>query len=242
MTRPSSSEICGLTARGSGGGSVLCLRATESRFAFERDPSRQHFEEDDADGVDVRALAGHFSLDLFGRHVFGRPDHRPGARYPLGLEGAGDAEIHDLDAPLPVDHDVLRLEVAVDDAEAVGFGQSLADLIGDINGLPRAEPPHHPDHALQVLAADVLHGDVMRALVFAEVVHPADVLVRDLPGRPELVAEPLDRLAVGGDLGVEELQGDLFVDLFVEDLVDPAHPAFAQFLEHIIAAGEHSCF
>ena len=103
---------------------------------------------------------------------------------------------------------------------------------------PDGQAGRHPDHALEVLAGHVFHGDEMGPFGLAEVEHPADVLVPDLPGEPELVPEPLDRLLVRGDLGFDELEGDLFFDLGVEDLVDPAHPALAEFLDDLVAAGE----
>ena len=121
-----------MIVRGSGGASVFCLTATlERRVPLEGQAARQHLEEDDAQRVDVRARVGLLALDLLGRHVLGRPDHHAGARDPLGLDRAGDPEIHDPGVAVAVDHDVLGLEVAVDDAQAVGFRQALADLPGD---------------------------------------------------------------------------------------------------------------
>ena len=52
----------------------------ERRLALERQPPGQHLEEDDAQRVDVRARVGLLAVDLLGRHVFGRPDHRPRRR------------------------------------------------------------------------------------------------------------------------------------------------------------------
>ena len=62
--------------------------------------------------------------------------------------------------------------------------------------------------------------------------------VGDLPGELELVVEALDRLPVRGDLGLDELERDLLVELLVDDLVDPAHAAVAQLLDDLVAAGE----
>ena len=79
---------------------------------------------------------GLLAVHLLGRHVFRRPDHhvrRP--VMPLGLDRTGDAEVHDPGVAVAVDHDVLRLEVAMDDAEAVGFGQAFADLAGEADRL-----------------------------------------------------------------------------------------------------------
>jgi hypothetical protein len=126
---------------------------------------------------------------------------------------SGDAEVHDLDVPVLVDHDVLRLKVPVDDAETVGFGQPVADLHPDAQQHAQAQASGHADHVLQVLAVDVLHGDEMDPVRFPEVEHPADVPVGDLAGQPELAAEPLERLLVGSDLRIDELEGDLSLTL-----------------------------
>ena len=96
----------------------------------------------------------------------------------------------------------------------------------------------HPDHALEVFAGDIFHGDEVGALGLADVEHPADIPVPDLPGQLELVRETLDRLSVRGDFGLDELEGDLLLDLGVEDFIDPAHPAFAQLFDDLVAAGE----
>jgi hypothetical protein len=92
--------------------------------------------------------------------------------------------------------------------------------------------------ALQILAFDVLHGQVMGQAGFPEVVKPADVPVRDLPGELELVLEALDRLFVEPDLGFDELEGDDLLDLLVVDLVDLAHAAPPELLDNLVAAGE----
>ena len=57
-------------------------------------------------------------------------------------------------------------------------------------------------------------------------------------GQLDLVPEALDRPLVEGDLGVEELEGDLFADLLVEGAVDDAHPAGAELLDQLEPAGE----
>ena len=72
----------------------------------------------------------------------------------------------------------------------------------------------------------------------AEVVHPADVPVGDRPRQLQFVSKALDRRLVGGDLGVEELEGELFADFRVEDLIDPAHSSVAQVLDDLVSPGE----
>jgi len=108
------------------------------------------------------------------------------------------------------------LEVAVDDSRSMGFGQTLRDLAGDRDGLPRREPARLPDQALQVLPGDVLHRDVMGPHVLQKLVHPADVFVGNFPGQPELVPESLEGLRIGGHVGPDELEGDFFVERLVQ--------------------------
>ena len=108
----------------------------------------------------------------------------PAARHAFRPIGPGDPEVHDPGVPLAVDHDVLGLEVPVDDAQAVGFGQPFADLFGDGDRLADAQLADLGPGALEVLARDILHRDEVRAVGLPEVVHPADVLVGDRRGRP----------------------------------------------------------
>ena len=54
---------------------------------------------------------------------------RPGRARVASPEDLGQAPVHHLDLAEGPDHDVLRLEVAVDDAAGVGVGDGLADLL-----------------------------------------------------------------------------------------------------------------
>ena len=60
----------------------------------------------------------------------------------------------------------------------------------------------------------------------------------DPAGEFELVPKTLQSASVGGDLWLEDLEGDLFVDLLVEDPVDLAHPPFAQLFDDLEPAGK----
>ena len=126
----------------------------------------------------------------------------------------------------------------MDDAQIVGLGQALADLLGDGDGFAGRERPAFFDQPLQILPGYILHGDEERLALFMELVHPADVLVGDPAGELDLVPEALDRPLVPGDLGVEELEGDLLADLLVEGAVDDAHPAGAELLDQLEPSGE----
>ena len=119
---------------------ALVLHADrERRVALERHTARHHLEEDDPQRIDIRALVDLLPLDLLRRHVLRRPDHHPGARDPFPPERPGDPEVHDPGVPVLVHHDVLGLQVAVDDPEVMGLRQAFAHLLGDRNGPARPE-------------------------------------------------------------------------------------------------------
>ncbi len=210
----------------------------ERRLAFEGDLPGDHLEQDDPDRVEVGAGIHLAQLDLLGGHVLGRAEHdaRPGDA--VGLQEAGQSEVHDPGPPVVVDHDVLGLEVAVDDPDPVGFGQAFRHLAGDGRGPAGPDGPGPPDELLEVLALDVFHGQEVDQSGFAQVVEPADVAVGDLAGVLELVLEALDGRGVEPDLGLDDLEGHDLLQLLVEGLIDRAHAAFAQLLDDLVAAGE----
>jgi hypothetical protein len=96
------------------------------------------------------------------------------------VDGAGDAKIHDPRVPVPVDHDVLGLEVAVQDPQVVGLGQPLTNLAGDAHGLGFGQVAGAADEAFQIFARHEFHGDVKGRPLLTQVVHPADVSMRNL--------------------------------------------------------------
>jgi len=126
----------------------------------------------------------------------------------------------------------------VDDAELVGLGEPLGDLAADRHGFSGRQLLRPLEQALQVLPADVLHGDEKGVPLFAQIEHPADVGVTDFPGGLQLVPEAFDDPRVRGDRLLEELEGDFLADLPVEGPVDAAHPARAQLLDDLVAAGK----
>jgi hypothetical protein len=76
------------------------------------------------------------------------------------------------------------------------------------------------------------------SLGFPDIKHAADILVPDFPGQLELVRKALDRLSVRSDFGLDELEGDFFFDLGIEDLINLSHSTFAEFFDNLIPAGK----
>ena len=103
-------------------------------FCRERQLSRQELIEDDAEGVDIGLMVHPRPANLLGRHILRCAEDHAGARQRLpfvtilfgGFRHLGDTEIEELHVvslPGSVDqHDVVGLEIPVNDASAVGIG------------------------------------------------------------------------------------------------------------------------
>ena len=74
--------------------------------------------------------------------------------------------------------------------------------------------------------------------MFPQMIHPADILMGDVPGSFQLVSESLNGLLVGGNLRLDEFEGNPCIDLFVEHLVDFAHTSFAELFDDLVSIGK----
>ena len=120
-------------------------------------------------------------MELFGRHVGDVPRLDPVAGQ-VGAGQLGDAEVDDLGLAARRDHDVGRLDVAVDDAGVVGSGEPACDLRaeGD-DALDRQRPAL--DVLLERLALVAGHDDEHPAVDgLVDVVDGADVRVVERRG------------------------------------------------------------
>jgi hypothetical protein len=129
------------------------------------------------------------------------------------------------------DHEVVGLDVPVDDALDRRCLEPLGGEDRDLDGLQLAEDADLRVELAHVAAPDVLHGDVVEAVHVPRVVDLDDVGVVQLGGGARLHEEALDEGGVALDevLG-EQLDGGLALEGGVEGPVDRSHAAFAQLL------------
>jgi hypothetical protein len=176
--------------------------------------ARQHLAEDDAEGEEVAAAVDALAEQLLGRHVVDRPQNGArlrldaderllravgGARGLRARDELGDAEVENLDVAVAADHQVLRLQVAVDDARLVRLRQPFGYLDGKLQRLDRLQGAR-TNLLPQRLALDVLHRHVGAATVFAELVDGEDVRVAQDGGGARLLQEAAAAVFVRGEL------------------------------------------
>ncbi|HEY8376784.1 MAG TPA: hypothetical protein VIK91_09860 [Nannocystis sp.] len=207
----------------------------------------QRLVERDAEAELVGGGLDRLAAPLLGRHVRGRADQlvvvcqvdveavaggrrRVDRRQPLG--GADEAEVEDADAAGVVDHDVARLEVAVDQTGGVGGCQAAPGLDEDVDDLrPSARRRVEPGGERH--AADELHRHVYTLVGASGLEHGDDVRVRHA-GHPLRLA---DQPQLGVRIGVvQQLDGDLAVEEVVVGGVHDAHRALAEAIEDREAA------
>ncbi len=112
-----------------------------------RDLAGHQLEEHDPRAVDVRAGVRAIVLDLLRRQVGHRAEQQALAAALLGpLDGPGQTEVGDLHPAVVGDQDVLRLDVAVHVAGAVGRGQRRQHRFQDRQGLCGGQRPVRAQH------------------------------------------------------------------------------------------------
>ena len=130
-------------------------------------------------------------------------------------------------AALRRQHDVVGLDVAVDDAAPMNVLERIRDLAEDVARTARG----HRDGALvgQRLALDKLHDHVRaEGLVLAEVDDRDDVGVADLARELGLLVEPLARRRVERERRRDELERERLAELDVPGAIHLTHAAFPE--------------
>ena len=102
----------------------------------------------------------------------------------------GDAEVGHQRVPA-AEQDVLRLDVAMDDALPVGVGQRVGDLARDLQRVLHRELGLARQAVPQRLALDVGHDVVEEAVGLARVVQRQDVGMAQVGRDLDLAQEPL---------------------------------------------------
>jgi hypothetical protein len=197
---------------------------------FECDLVREHLVQDCAERENVRALidvgAAHC---LLRRHVERRADSRAdrgqlGAHVDLQLDRAEVEHTHVVSLGCATEKDVVRLEIAVNDAERVGVLERQGNLAHDPHDACRSQHLSVTQNLAELLALQILHREEVGAIGrVAEFQHFDDVGMLQLERAFELTLEALDRDSIARDVRVQNLDRDPRLGLGMAPLEHPAH-------------------
>jgi hypothetical protein len=154
------------------------------------------------------------------------------------IQQSRPARRRDADLAFSIDHDVGGFEVAMEHATLVCRGESCAQLTGEIERLVFWQPPDAAEQGREVLAVHILHREKRQPVHLADVVHPADVLVRDLPGEAHFGVELREADRVGLERRGQELHGDGLTEGQVVGAIDLSHAALTDARHDPIPTGE----
>ena len=216
----------------------------DGRVSGERWLAGEDFVENAAQRIDVGSGVDGIAAGLFGRQVLGGPDHRRGLGDAVAAVGdrAGDAEVHHLDRVGGADHDVRRLDVAVDDAVLMAEVQRLAGVGDDLDGPPGRHRTVVVHDVAQGDAVDVLHDDVGQRtggrFGLAGVVHRDDGRVIQGRGVLRLTPEAQVEAGVAGQISAQHLDRDVAVQPDVAGEVNFGHAPETEDVAQFVAVGQ----
>src|SRR5215467_3627119 len=202
----------------------------DRRVPQERGPAGEQFVEQAAGRVQVAAGVDPLTAGLLrGQVLRGADDLRRLRHRGLGVaHRPGDAEVHHLDLAGAGQHDVARLDIAVDDPVAVAVIQGTKYAVGDLEGPLRQQPAVVAQQVAQRTPVHVLHhdvGDVRPAgVVLTGVIHRDDRGVVQRGRRLGLPPEPCLEGLVPGQILAEGLHRNHAVEA---DITRPVHLSHA---------------
>ena len=201
-----------------------------------------HLVEHDPQRVEVASTVESLALSLLGREVRRRSQDRPDmGEVVAGPSGQGGRypEVGHLHLAVVAHDDVAELDVAVHETGVVGAAERLGHVRRDLCGPVGTETPGGTQHVGHVAAHDVLHDDVVGALLLAPVVDADDVGVVEGGRSLRLPAEPLDEARIIGELREQDFHRHLPVERSVPGQVYVGHSAARDAAQQFVATVEY---
>ena len=206
----------------------------DGRLAVIGRAAREHLIHDDAEGIEIGPVVHPRALGLLRRDIVHGAE-RLARQRALCRGDARDAEVGDLDAAVLQDHDIVRLDIAMDNAAAVGVLERLGDLHGEMQRLAPVEAALLLQILLERDALDQLHDDIVHVAGAGHVVNADDIRVRQHGDGLRLRMEAAAELLIARELILEDLHGDQAVQTVIQCFIYNCHPACPDDLEDLIA-------
>ena len=206
------------------------------RVCLKRQLAGKHLEHHHAQRIDVAAGIGEGAAGLLGTDVVHRADGFVGDGLGGAAGKAGNAKISDFDGPVRQQHDIVRLDVAVDNALVVRVLQRPQNLHGKVDCFLPAQHLFLVDVVLQGDAVDVFHHNRLDAVGEDDVIHLDDIRVIQQRDGAGLVAETAHKFVVVHIFFPQNLDRHRPRFHHVIRLVDVCHSAHADQLAYLIAS------
>ena len=177
------------------------------------------------------------SAGLFRADVVGRSERLAGFRF-RGLavaDRARQAQIGQLRHAGLRDHDVLGLDVAVNEALLVRVLECLGDLLDQQQRFAFRNALGGLDAVVHGVAVDILHHEVVMLAGLTHIEGPDDVLVVQLGCRAAFLVEARDEAFVAAVLARQDLDRHQTVKRHLLREIHRGHGACAQLAHHLIA-------
>ena len=175
------------------------------------------------------------SLNLLRRHI----EQRSGAGTGLGqLLGTGDTsntKIGDLDFALRGQHDISRLDIAVDDTLGMGVTQSVQYLQKYLENLRQGQGFVLKEYIAQRPPLDILHLNESGSLRLIVATDSDDIRMLQTGERHCFPLKICRQQLIRGDLGMEHFKRHLTADIILRQ-VNRTKPTFSQQLDNLILA------
>src|SRR5215216_4829320 len=208
--------------------------------------THDHLKQNESKREDVASLVQAFAGDLLWRHILqgarcgaesGLNPRRGFIRRTVGwrLEPLSDTEIQNLCVTVCLDHDVLRLDIAMNDACCVCDAQSSRYLRCESHC---CAPSKRPLRKLmtQGLSFDEFSDNEVKLTVLADFINRDDVRVFECRNSVSFLLEASHALRVTGKLTREDLDGHVALELLVGRTPNFTHSALTKSLMNSIAA------
>jgi hypothetical protein len=186
-----------------------------------------------------RIVVGHQVVQQYAEAVDIAGNRRLGARQQLGcridrcaddppLRSAGvgaflaGPEVHKNQPSALFAHDVLSLDVSMNETRAVNSSQGSTELVADNASLSGAERTMALEHSLESEAANEFHPETDTAIVFTSAVDRYDIRVVHARQCSRFVQQLRLEPLVGRELGPQKLDGHGTIELRVVSAIDGA--------------------
>ena len=192
-----------------------------------------HLIHHDTQGIQVTAVVRVAALGLLWGNVVHTSQCLLGQRIAF-VHDPGDAEVHDLHGAVFQHHDVVGLDIPMDDAPAVGVFQSLGDLHGEMQRLLPVQHALLFHILLQGNAVDKLHNDEVGTFRGGNVINLDDVGMAQHGHGFALGMEPAAELLVPGKFVFQYFDRDQPVQPMAASFIYNGHAASAEDLQNLV--------